>query len=257
LTPWIRQFTLSISLNSARLRARQKERLAQRNAIEESRPVEGLSGPDSLPQCPSTNPKEGDVTESHEHIREEISVIDLEDENFVQPEDASKGKTDSPLRLGRTSMYKMSSHLDFPVNPHGHPSPDIFLPSHHVQSTNYPNSLSTTNLLPVLGLCAPNASQAESSYRSLSRSNGRQIKPGTGPEFPFSLAPCPGTLIETDLTNHDSILEKAKKIDASAEILQQRLKNSIPDNCSPYIPVLSLSLSVFVIIVSLSAFMHA
>lgn len=236
-------------MNSARLRARQKERLAQRNAVEESRPVEGLAGPDSLPQCPSTNPREGYVTELHEATREEISVIDLEDDKFVQPEDASKGKTDSPLRLGRISSYKMSSHLDFPVNPHGLPSHDIFLPSHHVQSMYYTNSLPTTNLLPVLGLCAPNAGQAESSYRSLSRSNGRQIKSGTGPEFPFSLAPCPGTSIETDLKNQDSTLEKAKQLDASAEILQQRLKNSIPDNCSSYIPVLSLSLSQFVIVV--------
>lgn len=231
-------------MNSARLRARQKERLAQRNAVEEPRPVKGLAGPDSLLHCPSINPKEGDVTELRKAIREEISVIDLEDGIFVQPEDASKGKTDSPLRLGRISTYKMSSHLDFPVYPHGHPSPDIFLPSHHVQSMKYTNSLPTTNLLPVLGLCAPNASQAESSYRSLSRSNGRQIKPGTGPEFPFSLAPCPGTSIEMDLKNQDSTLEKANKLDASAEILQQRLKNSIPDNFSPYIPVLSLSLSL-------------
>lgn len=217
----------------ARLRARQKERLAQRNAVEEASPAEGLSGLDSLPQHPSTNPK-GDATESQKPIREKISVIDLEDDKAIQPEDASKGKTDSPpaLSLGRIPKYKMS-HLDFPVNPHFQPSPDMFLPSHHVQSVNYTNTVPTTNLLPVLGL---SASQAESSYRSLSRSNGRPIKPGTGPEFPFSLAPCSGTTIETDLRNQDSTSDKAKKPDASAELLQQQFKNGIPDNCAQYVP---------------------
>ena len=224
-------------MNSAKLRARQKERLAQRNAVEESRPSEGLAGPVSVPQCPSTNPKEGDATELNQSIKENISVIDLEDDKVVQPVDAPKSKTDSPLRLSRISKYRMSSHLDFPVNPRGHPSPDIFLPSHQFQSTSYTNSVPTSNLLPVLGLCAPNANQLEPSYRNFSRSNGRQSKPGTGPDFPFSLAPCSGTSIET--------LDNAKKPDASAEILQQRLKNSIPDNCHPYVSTLSLFIYIY------------
>ncbi|XP_023892143.2 protein CHROMATIN REMODELING 4 isoform X2 [Quercus suber] len=220
----------------AKLRARQKERLAQRNAVEESRPTEGLAGPDSVTQCPSSNPKGGDATELDQPIKEKISIIDLEDDKVVQPADVPKSKTDSPLRLSRMQKYKMSSHLDFPVNPLGHPSPEIFLPSHQFQSTNYTNSVPTSNLLPVLGLCAPNANQTEPSYRTFSRSNGRQSKPGTGPEFPFSLAPCSGTSIETDVKCQDSTLDRAKKPDASAEFLQQRLKNGIPDNCLPFAP---------------------
>ncbi|KAG6691401.1 protein CHROMATIN REMODELING 4-like isoform X6 [Carya illinoinensis] len=218
----------------AKLRARQKERLAQRNAFQESCPGERMPGPNSVPQCPSTDPKEGEVTKLCQTIRENISVIDLEDDKLVHPVDSPKNKADSPLRLGRISKYKMSSHLDFPVNPLGHPSPDIFLPSHHFQSTNYTSS--TSNLLPVLGLCAPNANQAELSYQSLSRSNGRQSKLGTGPEFPFSLAPCSRTSIEIDVKNQDSTLDKAEKPDASAEGSQQCFKTSILDNCPLYFP---------------------
>lgn len=231
---------------SAKLRARQKERLAQRNAVEESRPTEGLAGPDSVTQCPSSNPKEGDATELDQHNKEKISVIDLEDDKVFQLADVPKSKTDSPLRLSRMQKYKMSSHLDFPVNPLGHPSPEIFLPSHQFQSMSYTNSVPTSNLLPVLGLCAPNANQTEPSYRTFSRSNGRQSKPGTGPEFPFSLAPCSGTSIETDVKCQDSTLDRAKKPDSSAEFLQQRLKNGIPDNCLPFAPVHTLSLSIHI-----------
>ncbi|KAG6641461.1 protein CHROMATIN REMODELING 4-like isoform X2 [Carya illinoinensis] len=219
----------------AKLRARQKERLAQRNAGLESCLGGGMPEPDSVPNHPSINSKEGDVTELHQAVSEKISVIDLEDDKFIQPVDGPKCKNDIPLRLGRMSKYKMSSHLDFPFNPLGHPSPDIFLPSHHFQSTSYTNSVPTSNLLPVLGLCAPNVSQVEPSYRNLLRANGRQSKLGPGPEFPFSLASCFRTSIETDGKNQDS-LDKAKKPDATAEVLQQCLKNSIPDNCPPYLP---------------------
>lgn len=229
-------------LNSAKLRARQKERLAQRNEIEERRPSEGLPV-EPLPQCPTNTGEDVDQAPGDQatgdqapglvqFFSERSSVIDLEDNKL----DASKAKTDSPLRLGRLSKHK-SSRLDLSVNPLDYASLDIFLPRHQHQGASMTHSMPPNNLLPVLGLCAPNASQIESSKKN-SRSNSRRR--GAGPEFPFSLAPQPGTLPETEANGNEMKLS-----DASAEV-SQRLKSSIPNGGLPFRPVLSLSLCVCV-----------
>lgn len=217
-------------LNSAKLRARQKERLTQRNTIEEPHPSEGPPV-ESLPQCPTNTAKDGDeATGLVQFFRDRPSVIDLEDDKL----DAPKAKTDSPLRLGRLSKHK-SSHLDLSRNPLDYLSPDMFFPSHQVQGTSMTNnSVPPNNLLPVLGLCAPNASEIESSNKKSSRSNGRQK--GARPEFPFSLGPNSATLTETEVNG-----DEVKQSDASAEV--SRLKNNIPNGGLPFRPVLSLSLS--------------
>ncbi|KAK2634973.1 hypothetical protein Ddye_029765 [Dipteronia dyeriana] len=218
----------------AKLRARQKERLALRNSCEESHPIEVAPGPELHMQCPA-NDKNGDrVAESVPEVREKSSVIDLEDEKFARSSDVTKSKGDSALRLGRLSKHKMSSHLDLSVNSLGQPSPDIILPNHHYQGTGNTSSLPANNLLPVLGLCAPNANKFESLQRNISRSNGRQSRPASRPEFPFSLAPNSGTLIETEVKG--STPDKSKLPDASAEFFQHRLRSSIPDSRLPFIP---------------------
>ncbi|CBI27197.3 unnamed protein product, partial [Vitis vinifera] len=196
----------------AKLRARQKERLAQRNAIERS--------------C-------NQVTRLAQPVREKAPAIDLEDGKIGQPLDAMKGKADSNVRLGRQSRHK--SHLDLSARALGHPSPDIFLPSHHYQGTSYTN-LVANNLLPVLGLCAPNATQLESSHKNFSRSNGRQTRHGVGPEFPFCLAPCSGTSMEMDIKGHENASDKLRLLDASTDLPQLQRKNNNPDNCSPFGP---------------------
>ncbi|KAJ9168494.1 hypothetical protein P3X46_020009 [Hevea brasiliensis] len=216
----------ALKVKYARLRARQKERLAQRNAIEEYCLNEGLSVPDSLPKPhhPPTNERDKDrAMDLVQQVGEKSSVFDLEDNKFPQSLDTPKSKADSTLRLGRISKHKMSSHLDHSVNSHGHPSPDINLASQQNQGTGHANY----NLLPVLGLCAPNANQLDSSHRNSSRSSSRQNKPATGPEFPFSLHSS-RTSIETDL--------KWKEINASAEVLQKHLKSSLSDGWLPFSP---------------------
>ncbi|KAL6206272.1 hypothetical protein ACLB2K_023520 [Fragaria x ananassa] len=208
----------------AKLRARQKERLAQKNEIEEPRPSEGLPI-ESHPQGPMNTAEDVDQATGDQaaglvqFLSERSSVIDLEDNKL----DASKAKTDSPLRLGKLSKHK-SSRLDLSVNPLDHVSPDILFPRHQVQGT-MTLSVPPNNLLPVLGLCAPNASQLESSKKN-SRSNGRRR--GAGPEFPFSLAPHSGTMPETEVNG-----DEVKLSDASAEA-SQRLKSSIPNSSLPF-----------------------
>ncbi|RVX02776.1 Protein chromatin remodeling 4 [Vitis vinifera] len=218
----------------AKLRARQKERLAQRNAIERSCNVEEPSVTEPLLPFPPINAKDREqVTRLAQPVREKAPAIDLEDGKIGQPLDAMKGKADSNVRLGRQSRHK--SHLDLSARALGHPSPDIFLPSHHYQGTSYTN-LVANNLLPVLGLCAPNATQLESSHKNFSRSNGRQTRHGVGPEFPFCLAPCSGTSMEMDIKGHENASDKLRLLDASTDLPQLQRKNNNPDNCSPFGP---------------------
>lgn len=189
---------------SGKLRARQKERLSRRNAVEESAPTERLAL-ESAPQIPPGNG--GDQAEKP-------LIIDLEDKNFDEP----KRKDGSPLRLGRVVLSK-GSPLDYP-------SADMFLPSHqhNHMNTQFPN-----NLLPVLGLCAPNANQQpDSSHKKASsRSNGRQVRTGLGPDFPFSLPPHSATFTDTEV-NADRI---ANRIKFSDNVSQQHLKSGIQDGC--------------------------
>ncbi|XP_037493790.1 protein CHROMATIN REMODELING 4 isoform X2 [Jatropha curcas] len=223
----------ALKMKYAKLRARQKQRLAQRNAFEEYCLNDGVPIPESHPQshCPPANERDKDrAMELVQNVREKSSVIDLEDNKFPQPFDTSKTKADSTLRLGRIAKHKMSSHLDLSVNSLGHPSAEVVLPSHKNPGANPTNY----NLLPVLGLCAPNANQLESSHRNSSRSNNRLSKLATRPDFPFSLPPSSGASLETDVKCQEISPDKLKFQDAPAEILQQHHKNSLSDGWLPF-----------------------
>ena len=215
-------------LYSAKRRARQKERLAQRNVEETSAPIDGVTRPESLHEVPVANSKDREqLTKLVQPAEGKAPVIDLEGPN---------SKPDSSLRMGKTLKHKLGGHLNLPVK-----SLD-----HQESGPSCANSVPSSNLLPVLGLCAPNATQMESSQRNFSGSYSRQV---TRPEFPFHIAPCPGTSNEMDVKGHDPTFVKFKLPDASAEALRKHLKNSNPDNYLPFGLVLSLSLSL-----SLSAY---
>eukprot|EP00258_Populus_trichocarpa_P037441 XP_024453460.1 protein CHROMATIN REMODELING 4 isoform X2 [Populus trichocarpa] len=221
----------------AKLRARQKERLAQRNSIEVFHPNEGPPIPELVPHClPANNTDGNQAVEFAQQGREKKSfVIDLEDYEFTQP-DATRSNADATIKSGHLSNHKLRGHLDLSINSLGHPS-DTKLPAHQNQGTGNANLLLSNNLLPVLGLCAPNANQLDLLHKNSSRSKGRQSKPVTGPEFPFSLPPCSGTSIETDVKHQETTSDKPKLLDASAEVLQQRLKNNLSDGWHPFSPV--------------------
>ncbi|XWS55388.1 hypothetical protein CRYUN_Cryun10bG0170000 [Craigia yunnanensis] len=218
-----------------KLRVRQKERLARRNAIEEFLLCEGFPGLESVAQCPSMNDRDGDhVNQSvQQPDKEKCLVIDLEDEKLAQSSDEPKSKADSILRLGRLLNHKIRGQLDLSVNPLHRSSPDIILPSNNHQGTSYTNSLPANNLLPVLGLCAPNANQLDLYHRNFSRSNGRQSRPGTGPEFPYSLSPTTEPSTEKEAKGQETTLDKFKFQDASPEV-SQHLKNGNQDSWLPF-----------------------
>ncbi|XP_022979137.1 protein CHROMATIN REMODELING 4-like isoform X1 [Cucurbita maxima] len=192
-----------------KLRARQKERLAKRNALEESsREGVTLHGSLPYPQCPHTNAAAPDqAAGSLETNKDRTSVFDMEDDKLVHSTDAPKTRIDSTLRLGRISRHKISNYLDLAVGPLGYSSPDNCLPSQHFPGTSHANSV-PINLLPVLGLCAPNANQLETSRKNLSRSNGKQSRTGAGPDFPFKLSPSSGTLSGTNIGGAEAVPDK-------------------------------------------------
>ncbi|XVE67563.1 hypothetical protein DITRI_Ditri08aG0170500 [Diplodiscus trichospermus] len=214
-----------------KLRARQKERLARRNAIEEFHPSEGFPGLESVALCPSMNDSGGDqVNQSvQQPDKENCEVIDLEVDELAQSSDKPKSKANSILRLGMLSKHKISGQLDLSVNPLHQSSPDIILPSNNRQGTTYAKSLPTKSLLPVLGLCAPNANQLDSYHRNFSRSNGRA---GTGPEL--GLASTSGPSTEKEAKGQEATLDKSKLQDALLEVLQRRLKNGNKDSGLPF-----------------------
>jgi chromodomain-helicase-DNA-binding protein 4 len=235
--------SIYFSLSSAKLRARQKERLAQRNSIEVFHPNEGPPIPELVPHClPANNTDGNQAVEFAQQGREKKSfVIDLEDYEFTQP-DATRSNADATIKSGHLSNHKLRGHLDLSINSLGHPS-DTKLPAHQNQGTGNANLLLSNNLLPVLGLCAPNANQLDLLHKNSSRSKVRQSKPVTGPEFPFSLPPCSGTSIETAVKHQETTSDKPKLLDASAEVLQQRLKNNLSDGWHPFSPVFFVCLS--------------
>ncbi|XP_065852202.1 protein CHROMATIN REMODELING 4 isoform X2 [Euphorbia lathyris] len=217
----------------AKLRARQKQRLARRNAVEEPHQSRGLDVHESFVQSqglPACERDKDHAVELLKQAREKLPVMELEDNKFTESLDTQKSRADATLRLGQVSKHKISSHPDLSDNSLG-PSPDMFLPSQQSQGAGYMNY----RLLPVLGLCAPNASQLESYHKSSSRSNSRQ-KPATGPEFPFSLPSSSGTSIQTDVRHCDITPDKSKFQDLSAELLQQPLKSSFLDGRLPFSP---------------------
>ncbi|KAK7359611.1 hypothetical protein VNO77_01572 [Canavalia gladiata] len=211
----------------AKLRARQKDRLARRNAAKESHLAEGLPGTES--HSPAIA-KGRDLVAGLMHSQEGPS-INLEDSKYTQLPEAQNSNTD------KLSKHKMSSHFDVSVNNPGRSLPDIFLPNHHKGGLNMPNSMPTNNLLPVLGLCAPNANQIDSSESNISKLNWRQSRHGSRQEFPFSLAPCSGTSMDAEVRSKE-VAANTKLSDASTEKLPPNFKNSIPDNSLPFVPFL-------------------
>ncbi|KAJ6712263.1 CHROMODOMAIN-HELICASE-DNA-BINDING PROTEIN 3-RELATED-RELATED [Salix purpurea] len=92
----------------AKLRARQKERLAQQNAIEVFHRNEGLLVRELVLHCPPTNEIDGDqAMEFAQQGREKSFVINLEDDEFSH-QDATKRNANTAIKLGGLSNHKLS-----------------------------------------------------------------------------------------------------------------------------------------------------
>ncbi|KAL8507411.1 hypothetical protein ACS0TY_018096 [Phlomoides rotata] len=178
-----------------RLRARQKERLAKRNATGSSPSVQ----------------EEYQMAIPTQRTEEKSLGVDIEDFNRSQTAGPSN-RADSTLKLGRISKQKSPFNLDLPVVSTGRHLPeDQFLGN---------------NLLPIIGLCAPNApNKMELQHRRLPRLYQRQFKQGLGQNF---------TLPE--ITNKGYEMAPYMLPDFSAGPSQMNTKGDVPDKYLPYNP---------------------
>ncbi|XP_010536742.1 PREDICTED: protein CHROMATIN REMODELING 4-like isoform X2 [Tarenaya hassleriana] len=189
---------LALKEKFAKLRARQKKRLAERHAVEESRPDRTFQEPELQP-------------EAAKQVQENHHMIDLEDSDATIQSDALNGKSDSTPTLGKPTNLKIYNSSD--------PTPDYHDPSN--------------NFL-VLGLCAPNFSQPKFSRRINSRSSGRQNRAVRGPDFPFSLPPTSGRSlsVEREANEQEATLGQLPQ-DVQEEAPQQPIRNNNLDGRLP------------------------
>lgn len=229
----------------AKLRARQKERIARRHVTEFPSSVDK---PELLMHLLIPTAKEGEdlnISKPLEDTGEQVSSVNLEDTKLSQPFETKNG-IESTARLGKVSKHGCKrfhgAHLDL-FSRSGNLSPDIFLPSHQYQSTNFTNSFSSSNLLPVLGLCAPNANQVNSTSRNfrsplnLPTLNHEQRRTSSRlPEFPLPPAASTGPLKDSDVEGREKTADTSLLPDTSGEAVAHRLKNVIPDSYFPFCP---------------------
>lgn len=143
------------------------------------------------------------VTEAANQDEESPAIMDFDDGKACQQTDPQKRKASS---LGLDS----SSDL----------TPDLPTQQHH--GAGCPPSLPPNNL-PVLGLCAPNFTQPETSRRNYSRPSSRQNRTITGPHFPFNL-PQTSSSVEREAKDQEPFMGK-KPQKVKEEPSQQPLNN--------------------------------
>ncbi|KAL2494135.1 Protein CHROMATIN REMODELING 4 [Forsythia ovata] len=218
----------------AKLRARQKERLTKRKAIESSTPIKGLYRLESIAWLPPQCAKEDNqMTLSTQPVEEKASNTDLENKSHSQTTGPNR-KTDLTM-LGKISEHKSIVDLELPVT--SNRFPDVSPSNDHLKGTSSMNLM--YNLLPVLGLCAPNApnaNQLEPLQRKFSRPNKRQYKQGLGLEFPLPATTCSSMLNEITVKRNEAISGRFKFSDLSSGASLSQHKSNIPDNYLPLNP---------------------
>ncbi|CDP11272.1 unnamed protein product [Coffea canephora] len=213
----------------ARLSARQKARLAKAKT-DKARGFGGLSRPETLPPLTPPNAQDGhQKTASFLLVEDSGSAIDLVDKRSVQmPE-----RTNKIEKLGKVQKPKSDVLLDLPVKPSVQQFPFGSPFSHQLQGTSFMSSAPSNNLLPVLGLYAPNASQMESSQRNFSRSHCRQRRPDFGPDFPFPAVPSSGCMNAMGVKGPETILGGYQLPDLSCDGSEKHSKPNIPNSFLP------------------------
>ncbi|KAL8143153.1 hypothetical protein V2J09_016185 [Rumex salicifolius] len=198
-----------------RLRDRQKKLLDQRKAMGEFLATEAHSRPESLPWVPPSGAiLDNKITRSVQNLGERTPAMEPKDSEF-------EGGVDQPVQ--KIPKHRLISQLNSALKHPAHASQT----SHPGHSFETSTSESTTHMLPpVLGLCAPNASQR---YRNLSRSYRRENGQGRKPDVPFR-APSPRGSPEREAASTKRALAgELERPDESAEVHQQHVKNSNPD----------------------------
>ncbi|KNA15017.1 hypothetical protein SOVF_102070 [Spinacia oleracea] len=208
----------------ARLRARQKNRLAQRKALEELSFVGGPPKSELHSECPPYNleEKEG-ASRSVKPYGEEATSFDLENTKSSELE-VRNSCTGTSQKAGKLLKLKIDDYHNSSVKIHGNTSLNVV--SGQSMGANLSNSAAA-----VLGLCAPNACQPESTYRNISRL--RENRQGYQSDFLSSKSACSGTFIKKDGMGLETATGKLKLPEASSEFTPHYLKNRFHDNYFP------------------------
>ncbi|CAN4081812.1 unnamed protein product [Withania somnifera] len=213
----------------AKLRSRQKERLAGRNAIEASGPMEGQAGQESLCHIfPLETHGVKPMNVPSQHREEKHVSMNLDNNSCLKSSETQKNMGNSTLRVGKFKC-KFKDFIDLPPSD---PLGDIPQSSNHAKDISY-NSLADKHLLPVLGLCAPNAHQVEAPQRKFSKSNIRQHRQGLGLEFPAVASP-PELSTERVAKGFP---QRFRLPDLPLDPSQQPPKKSLPDSYLPFNPL--------------------
>ncbi|KAI4371216.1 hypothetical protein MLD38_019479 [Melastoma candidum] len=192
----------------SKLRARQKERLAWRTKTEQPQPItdstygEG-SGHKATTEHPSAEIPNGDQAAALIQPKKEIPATDPENEK----EDEFKGKEPNQIMVSRRILSDTCGNRP-------------------KEGPLY-SATDSNRLLPVLGLCAPNAQQTESLRRNSSKLIPKQSRP-SGLEFPFCLPPFSESSAGMQFIGQEPFQEKVKLHTASGEASSSRLPPYLP-----------------------------
>uniref|UniRef100_A0A1D1YFN8 CHD3-type chromatin-remodeling factor PICKLE n=1 Tax=Anthurium amnicola TaxID=1678845 RepID=A0A1D1YFN8_9ARAE len=230
----------------AKLRARQKERLAQRRITELACSTENQSGADVQPQVvpPPVKEAEGlDAGKPVNAVSDHVSSADLGESKMIQTSEALNLR-DGSARVGK---FPKHGHRRFHLDPSARPpetlSPDMLLPPRKLHSTGFANSLPNSDHLPVLGLCAPNASFLDPKSRKFhsflglpmpsfeERSSGMNLQEVPSPS---STVPVPSYIV--NLNDGANTMDASLLPELFSGTSDRNTKNSIPGNYFPFDP---------------------
>ncbi|CAN6168169.1 unnamed protein product [Urochloa humidicola] len=204
---------LALKEKYGRLRARQKERIAQRHIIKnysDDKLEEFMTPYDSI---------------ANEHAENPLIIV--EDPNSSQLSGA-KRFSESATEM-RQSSKKLKRYAEVHQDLYARIPGNAASSKHHSKGTDVFNPGTPNHLLPVLGLCAPNADQLNSYKNSLSGPSIKEHKKASGDvtNKPQS------TAIDEHRNETQSASDKAIFPGASEEALR-RLNNIIPDSYFPF-----------------------
>ncbi|KAK4399540.1 protein CHROMATIN REMODELING 4 [Sesamum angolense] len=217
----------------AKLRARQKERLAKRNVTESSAALQGLNMLESIPK-PSHIQEQNEIAVSTQPVADKSSAVDLDDKSLGKT--VPHSMTDSSLKLGRILKQK-SAFPDLPVMFSGQHIPEVSRFSDQLPDTSSVDSM-RNSLLPIIGLCAPNApKRMEPLQRKCPRPYQRQLKQGLGLEFPLA-AGCSASGMSNEMTlkGHEATTVRHKLPDILPGPSQFHPMSDVPDKNLPFTP---------------------
>lgn len=205
-----------------KLRARQKERIAQRHTIKnyaDNKLEDFIKLYDSSVNEYGANP---------------LTIV--EDPDAAQPSGA-KRLSDSTTEL-RHSSKKAKRYTEISREHHAKLSTNATPSKHQSKGSDVLNPGTPHNLLPVLGLCAPNADQVNSYKNSICAPSMKEQKRASGEVGNKSLSPAPDH--SSEHKNDGQSAPSKPMFYGSSETLQ-RLNNIIPDSYFPFNPIPPMS----------------